>query len=241
MKKIFPGRIMSSLVILQQVSPQNNQPMESQEEQSNCVPAEMPKRFVKFFQGEPEVLGVTQFIIGINHIFFGIIFTVACQQTRLYFVNGLHFTGVFYWSGIMYVISGSISVAASYKPSLKMVNASLGLNIISSVAAGISVIILAVIISELSYHGHYFYPSYYCVYDKQSQKCEGEFEQLSLYEAIGTTLLLLSVLEFCIALSTSVFGCKTTCSASHSEVAVVIYHASSNDPKYVLSSEVKTC
>ncbi|XP_069598524.1 membrane-spanning 4-domains subfamily A member 4A-like isoform X1 [Ranitomeya imitator] len=241
MLSVFPGRIMSSLVILQQVNPQDNQPMESQEEQSKCVPAEMPKRFVKFFEGEPEVLGVTQFIIGINHIFFGIIFTVACQRQRMFFINGLTYTGVLYWSGIMYVISGSLSIAASYKPSLKMVNASLGLNIISAAAAGISVIILAFIISQTSTRGQYFYSSYYCAYDKQSETCEGEFEQMGLYQGIGSTLLLLAVLEFCIALSTSVFGCKTTCSASHSEVAVVIYHASLNDPKSTLSSEVKTC
>ncbi|XP_073512863.1 membrane-spanning 4-domains subfamily A member 4A-like [Phyllobates terribilis] len=238
---VFPDKIMSSLVILQQVSPQNNQPMESQEEESKCVPAEMPKRFVKFFQGEPEVLGVTQLFIGINHIFFGIIFTVICVETRLFLVNSLAYTGVFFWSGFMYVISGSLSIAASYKPSVKMVNASLGLNIISSAAAGISMIILIVILAEISSHGRFYYAHLFCAYDKQSVTCEREFELQALYEGILSTLLLLTLLEFCIALSTSIFGCKTTCSASYSEVAVVIYHASLNDPKPVLSSEVKTC
>ncbi|KAM4016805.1 membrane-spanning 4-domains subfamily A member 4A-like isoform 2-T3 [Anomaloglossus baeobatrachus] len=171
-----------SLVILPHVSPENNQPTDSQEEQSKYVPAEMPKRFLKFFQGEPEVLGVTQLIIGLNHIFFGIIFIVITEKAHLYIVSIIYYTGVLVWSGIMHVISGSLSVTASYKPSFKM----------------------------------------------------------TLYQGIGATLLLLTALEFCIALSTSIFGCKAACSTSYSEVAVVVYHASLNDPK-TMSSVIKTC
>ncbi|KAM4016797.1 membrane-spanning 4-domains subfamily A member 4A-like isoform 1-T2 [Anomaloglossus baeobatrachus] len=230
-----------SLVILPHVSPENNQPQESQEEQSKHVPAEMPKRFLKFFQGEPEVLGVTQLIIGLNHIFFGIIFIVVAEKAHLIFVNTIAYIGVLFWSGIMYVISGSLTIATSYKPSFKMVNASLGLNIISSVAAGISGIILVTLVVELSIHGRYFYSEFHCAYDKQSETCEREFAQLTLYQGIGSTLSILTALEFCIALSTSIFGCKASCSTSYSEVAVVVYHASLNDPKTMLSSEVKTC
>ncbi|KAM4016803.1 membrane-spanning 4-domains subfamily A member 4A-like isoform 1-T2 [Anomaloglossus baeobatrachus] len=229
-----------SLVILPHVSPENNQPTDSQEEQSKYVPAEMPKRFLKFFQGEPEVLGVTQLIIGLNHIFFGIIFIVITEKAHLYIVSIIYYTGVLVWSGIMHVISGSLSVTASYKPSFKMVNASLGLNIISSAAAGITGIILAVFVAEISYRGQYHYTDFYCAYDKQSETCDREFVQLTLYQGIGATLLLLTALEFCIALSTSIFGCKAACSTSYSEVAVVVYHASLNDPK-TMSSVIKTC
>ncbi|KAM4016799.1 membrane-spanning 4-domains subfamily A member 4A-like isoform 1-T2 [Anomaloglossus baeobatrachus] len=230
-----------SLVILPHVSPENNQPQESQEEQSKHVPAEMPKRISKFFQGEPEVLGVTQLIIGLNHIFFGIIFIVISQKAHLIFLKTIAYTGVLFWSGIMYAISGSLSIATSYKPSFKMVNASLGLNIISSAAAGISGIILVMTVADVSNYGQYYYSHFHCAYDKQSETCEREFAQLTLYQAIGATLSIFTALEFCIALSTSIFGCKAACSTSYSEVAVVVYHASLNDPKTMLSSEVKTC
>ncbi|XP_075695634.1 membrane-spanning 4-domains subfamily A member 4A-like [Rhinoderma darwinii] len=229
---------MENVVIMQHVIPQNNPPIESQEEQSKYVPADMPKPLVKFFQGEPEVLGVTQLSIGINHIFFGIIFTIISYETRIFFLQILVDTGVVFWSGILYIISGSLSIAASYKPTVGKVNASLTLNIISCIAAGISVILFAAFLSNIPRFGSYYYNNNYCAYYKQSQICEGDFMPQVCLRGIGATLLLFTALQICIALSTAIFGCKTVCRTSYSDMNVVIYHTTSVSPlKPALSTD----
>ncbi|KAM3921684.1 membrane-spanning 4-domains subfamily A member 4A-like [Leptodactylus fuscus] len=232
------------VVILQHVTPQNNQPMEPQEQQSKHVPDIMPKPLVKFFQGEPEVLGVTQLFLGINHIFFGIILTISCHRGSCFVADILVFTGVLFWSGLAFIVSGSLSVAASCKPSLGKVNASLVLNIITCAAATTSVIIFSIFFAHMPrIHYYYYRNEAHCVYYKESQTCEGKFNPLIIIESIGSILFILNVLALCIALSTSIFGCKTVCRTSYNDMTVVIYQTTSvNDAKPTLSSdgEVKT-
>ncbi|KAG8548373.1 hypothetical protein GDO81_025660 [Engystomops pustulosus] len=193
-----------------------NQPMEFQEENSKKDQNVMPKPLIKFFQGEPEVLGVTQLFIGMNHIFFGIILTISFHDSHYYFTDLFVHSGVLFWGGIVYVLSGSLSIAASYKPSLGKVNASLALNIISTIAVVASVFIFVAIFMSLAY-GHHYYSSH-CAYYEPSLECEGEFRSKVLHDGITSTLLLFTVLELCIALSTSIFGCKTVCRTSYSDV-----------------------
>ncbi|XP_044134335.1 membrane-spanning 4-domains subfamily A member 4A-like [Bufo gargarizans] len=240
---------MQSIIILQHAGAQNVQSMEPQEERRNDVPADMPKPLVKFFKGEPEVLGVTQLFTGINSIFFGIILTMMFHKKPSYYISAAVVTGVCFWSGVAYIISGSLSIAASCKPSLGKVNASLVLNIISCVTIVPSVVIFAIFLSEVSSIGYRYSYSYssnsssssssghnYCAYYKQSQTCEGEFALQSILLGVGAILLLFTALEFCIALSTSIFGCKTACRTSYNDMAVVIYHTTTvNDSKPALA------
>ncbi|XP_066462820.1 membrane-spanning 4-domains subfamily A member 4A-like isoform X2 [Eleutherodactylus coqui] len=204
-----------SVVILQHGNPQNNQPMENHEEQKI---AELPKPLVKFFQGEPEVLGVTQLINGINNIFFGIVLAVACKQLVCYPADILVVTGAPFWSGIM-------------------VTATLALNILSCIAAVITVAILvSYFMSTLWWYYHH--NDNHCVYYKGSQTCEGEFSPQVVEIGIGSTILLFTTLEFCIALSTSIFGCKTVCRTSYNDTTVVIYHTTTvQESKPALSAD----
>ncbi|XP_069802682.1 uncharacterized protein [Dendropsophus ebraccatus] len=224
-----------NVVILQHVSPQNSQRMESLQGQSKHPP-HVPKHLVKFFRGEPEVLGVVQLFIGINHILFGVVFTITIDPIQFSSMRVLVKTSVIYWSGILYIISGSMSVAACYKPSLAKVKASLTLHVIINIAALVSLVILAAFLFSISVHYYYHHENDYCAYYKESETCEGEFAPATVFEGIGATLLLFTTLEFCIALSTSIFGCKTVCRTSYNEVAVVIYQTT-NDPKPALSSD----
>ncbi|XP_066462819.1 membrane-spanning 4-domains subfamily A member 4A-like isoform X1 [Eleutherodactylus coqui] len=223
-----------SVVILQHGNPQNNQPMENHEEQKI---AELPKPLVKFFQGEPEVLGVTQLINGINNIFFGIVLAVACKQLVCYPADILVVTGAPFWSGIMFIIAGSLSIAASCKPSVGKVTATLALNILSCIAAVITVAILvSYFMSTLWWYYHH--NDNHCVYYKGSQTCEGEFSPQVVEIGIGSTILLFTTLEFCIALSTSIFGCKTVCRTSYNDTTVVIYHTTTvQESKPALSAD----
>ncbi|CAN2388157.1 hypothetical protein PRIEUP_LOCUS14883 [Pristimantis euphronides] len=196
-----------SVVIVQHGNPQSNQPMASLQEESSFAP-NVPKPFMKFFKGEPEVLGVTQLIIGINHIFFGIILTNFCYGQECFYLRALVGSGVLFWSGIM-------------------VKASLVLNILSSITAMISVIIFVKFYIFISLFRYYNDKYIHCAYYKPNQTCEVETIGETLYAGIVSTLFLLTVLEFCIALSTSIFGCKTVCKTSYNDVAVVIYQTTS--------------
>ncbi|XP_063799595.1 membrane-spanning 4-domains subfamily A member 4A-like isoform X2 [Pseudophryne corroboree] len=161
---------LGGFVTIAQGGPQNIVPPETQK---NNAPTTTPKPLIKFFQGEPESLGVTQIVIGITQIVLGIVLTVICHKGRCAVFDIFIYSGVTYWSGTMYIISGSLSVAASYKPTVGK----------------------------------------------------------PLLLGIVSILFILTVLEFCVALSTSVFGCKTVCRTSYNEVAVVVYHtASANVP-----------
>ncbi|XP_075046051.1 membrane-spanning 4-domains subfamily A member 4A-like [Mixophyes fleayi] len=196
-----------------------------QEAQSNNASTTVPKALAKFFQGEPEPLGVTQIVIGITQIVLGIVLTVTCKYGFCMSLAVVVYSGVPFWSGVMYVISGSLSVAASYKPTIGKVTSNLVLNTISSVVAAIAVIMFCIFFPNMPYSHHY--RNELCAYYKPSQECAGEFESLILVEGIVTLLFILTVLELTIALSTSIFGCKTTCRTSYNEVSVVVYHTTS--------------
>ncbi|XP_063799593.1 membrane-spanning 4-domains subfamily A member 4A-like isoform X1 [Pseudophryne corroboree] len=221
---------LGGFVTIAQGGPQNIVPPETQK---NNAPTTTPKPLIKFFQGEPESLGVTQIVIGITQIVLGIVLTVICHKGRCAVFDIFIYSGVTYWSGTMYIISGSLSVAASYKPTVGKVNSSLVLNIISSVAAAIAMIIFCIFFphTSMSYYYYLSFDTVLCAYYQPSQDCDGEFRPLPLLLGIVSILFILTVLEFCVALSTSVFGCKTVCRTSYNEVAVVVYHtASANVP-----------
>ncbi|XP_063799597.1 membrane-spanning 4-domains subfamily A member 4D-like isoform X2 [Pseudophryne corroboree] len=173
-----PRSELGGFVTIAQDEPQNNAPPKTRK---NSAPTTTSKRLVKFFQGEPESLGVTQIIIGVTQIVLGIVLTAICHVGRCIFFSIFIFTGVTYWSGIMYIISGSLSVAASYKPTV----------------------------------------------GKPSQDCDGNFRPLPLLLGIVSLQFILTVLEFCVTLSTSIFGCKAVCGTSNNEVNVVIYQTTS--------------
>ncbi|XP_078508753.1 membrane-spanning 4-domains subfamily A member 4D-like isoform X3 [Lissotriton helveticus] len=118
------------------------------------------KPLQSFYKGEPVALGVTLIICGIIQIFLGIVHDVG-DTLR----HPLFFTGAPEWSGILCIISGSLSVAAAKKPRIGLL-----------VSSGIMFILLA-----------------------------------------------FSVLQFCVSVSVSAFGCKTLCRTAYSEVNVVIY------------------
>ncbi|XP_063799596.1 membrane-spanning 4-domains subfamily A member 4A-like isoform X1 [Pseudophryne corroboree] len=220
-----PRSELGGFVTIAQDEPQNNAPPKTRK---NSAPTTTSKRLVKFFQGEPESLGVTQIIIGVTQIVLGIVLTAICHVGRCIFFSIFIFTGVTYWSGIMYIISGSLSVAASYKPTVGKVNSSLVLNIISSVAAAIAVIIFCIFFSHTSMS--FFYRSsdtVHCAYYQPSQDCDGNFRPLPLLLGIVSLQFILTVLEFCVTLSTSIFGCKAVCGTSNNEVNVVIYQTTS--------------
>ncbi|XP_051779272.1 membrane-spanning 4-domains subfamily A member 15-like isoform X2 [Erpetoichthys calabaricus] len=116
---------------------------------------QLPKMFHKFLKGEPKPLGIVQIMIGIVNFLFGII---LC-----FIVSLAAFTGIPFWTGLMYIISGSFCVAAS----------------------------------------------------KNSNSC------LNAGNGIKGILLVFAILEFCVTISLSAFGCKALC-GNNIEPSVII-------------------
>ncbi|XP_066567797.1 membrane-spanning 4-domains subfamily A member 4A [Amia ocellicauda] len=100
-------------------------------------------------------------------------------------------TFVMFFGAIFYIISGSLCIAANQNLRSDLIKAALAMNIVSSIVAFIGVIlyIIDLIISS----------SYNLVFMSQG---------------VNGVMLVLSLLELCISISISAFGCKATCNQS---------------------------
>ncbi|KAM8928880.1 LOW QUALITY PROTEIN: membrane-spanning 4-domains subfamily A member 15-like [Lycaon pictus] len=86
-----------------------------------------------FLTGEPKALGIVQILIGLIHLGSGcsVLLLVRQGHAGMLFIEG----GVPFWGGACFVISGSPSVAAEKSHTSCLVRSSLGMNILSAMAA----------------------------------------------------------------------------------------------------------
>ncbi|XP_026068529.1 membrane-spanning 4-domains subfamily A member 8 [Carassius auratus] len=78
------------------------------------------------------MIGVMDFLLGI--VMIANILTISS------------ISGITIWGSLIYISAGSLSVAAKNKPNLCVLKASLGMNVISAITAGISFILISVCI-----------------------------------------------------------------------------------------------
>lgn len=177
------------------------------------------KPLQSFYKGEPVALGVTLIVCGIIQISLGIAHDGGNIMIHHYGMP-LFVTGAPEWSGILCIISGSLSVAAANKPRIGLVRGSLATNIVSSVTSVVSMLIY---ISYIVTRQFFYYWRSSCEYYDDREMCEKVKETQMVSSGIMFILLAFSVLQFCVSVSVSAFGCKTLCRTAYSEVSVVIY------------------
>ncbi|KAF4080280.1 hypothetical protein AMELA_G00168550 [Ameiurus melas] len=173
-----------------------------------------PPPIVWFLKAEPKALGTVQIMIGLITLLFGIVL-----GSDFSFVLASVVTGNLYWASIVYIIAGSLSVAAETKLHPCLVRGSLGMNVVSAVFSAVG---MGVLITD-----------FFLYYDCYSNEVCYRFQARS--KAISGVLLVFAVLQFIISISISVFACKATC-CSETMVPFVTYanHTVTGNPQNVV-------
>ncbi|KAG8143310.1 hypothetical protein E2320_000564, partial [Naja naja] len=145
---------------------------------------------------------ITQILIGIIGIVFGILLNFIDNDDSTYFL----LIKIPYWVGILHVISGSLTVAAARNPKIPLVKGMLAMNAISAITAGLGIIFLSFPVSP-------FLPfdignNCNSLHYDTKEKCD-EIQNIS--KGILIFLIVLAILEFCISISLASFGCKVLC------------------------------
>ncbi|KAH0631339.1 hypothetical protein JD844_005628 [Phrynosoma platyrhinos] len=147
----------------------------------------------RLYLGEPLALGITQILIGIIGIAFGILIDI----TEIHLLLKTP-----YWTGIL-------------------VKGMLGMNVVSAIAAGVGIILLSF---TMFYSTPQWHDTYKCMhYELAEEECLAKVISYDTLYGMQVVILVFITLEFCIAISTAAFGCKTVCRDAYSETVVVLY------------------
>ncbi|KAB5586918.1 hypothetical protein PHYPO_G00007050 [Pangasianodon hypophthalmus] len=202
-------RVITQIIPL--LSPEPAQCPSERKDNKTKVP-EAPYMTRMFLKGEPVALGTVQILIGIVMIALG---TVTWFTQTLYGEIPLGL-------GLSFIFSGSVTLGAHKGTCPPLIKSTIGLNIISALLAmsGICYFCFALAIkpnlstcgTEQSESGYYGY--YNCRFMAESLQ--------NLISGIKGILLVLSVLEVCVCMTTIVFSCKSSVQASGTKMAVVL-------------------
>ncbi|XP_069483813.1 membrane-spanning 4-domains subfamily A member 8-like [Ambystoma mexicanum] len=217
----------NGVVVVTHVMPQMQpSPIQACSEAFQNAWCQVPQPLQRFIKGEPKALGVAQILIGVIQMILGII--IATSMGVLLSISVL--IGIPFWVGIFFIISGSLSIAAERNGRLCLVKGSLGMNIVSALAAFIGIIFYAIdlLICSISYNylnGGMSNPHHQGE-DDVSRKLANSL--LATVKGIEGLLLVFMIFEFCISIATSAFGCKAACCDSTSDMQMIVQQS---DPR----------
>ncbi|XP_050966771.1 membrane-spanning 4-domains subfamily A member 4A-like [Labeo rohita] len=157
----------------------------------------------KFFKAQPKALGTVQIMTGVIVFLLGIVLTGFPTISVI--------SGITYWGSFIYISTGSLSVAAQNKLHPCVVKASLGMNVISAVTAGIAILLMAADMIITLTHINYYYNSNYGYIYSQGFRLR----------ILGISLVF-CILQLIISIFISAFACKATSSTDPTMVHVAL-------------------
>uniref|UniRef100_I3MRE4 Membrane spanning 4-domains A8 n=1 Tax=Ictidomys tridecemlineatus TaxID=43179 RepID=I3MRE4_ICTTR len=167
----------------------------------------VPQKVLK----EGKVLGALQILIGLVHIGLGSIMVTVLSG---YYVPISFYGGFPFWGGI-WVRNSSRPQLSFQKP--VPCRSSVGLNIFSAICSAVGIILFITDISLVgTYADLHYHPPYYNW-------------GVSPGVAISAVLLLFCLLEFCVACTSSHFGCQLAC-CHYNNVGTVIPNVYATNP-----------
>ncbi|XP_069837153.1 membrane-spanning 4-domains subfamily A member 4A-like [Dendropsophus ebraccatus] len=158
-----------------------------------------------FLKGKPRDLGIVLIVSAILELAFGIALAIFFQSVTL-------LSGIAFWGPVFYIIAGSLTIAAHSKHNLCLIKGSLSLNILSSIFSIIAVILNIIDVATV-----------YCYYYTGSYYDDDTCRQLrdNVY-GLGSALIVLNLLLFCVSLSLSIFGCRSLSTVSSDSPQVLV-------------------
>ncbi|XP_067397659.1 membrane-spanning 4-domains subfamily A member 4D-like [Emydura macquarii macquarii] len=152
----------------------------------------------RFLQGQPRVLGALLLLVGLLQVAFGVLLAISPCVYR----DELH---IHFYSAVLLLLAGVITLAADTTPSLALVKAGLFIYITCTVVVGVI---------------NFFY-LVDLVYDPRNRyiRCSSsdglycrQLHQISHYcTGMRAIVLILTSLGFFVSISLAAFGCKAVC------------------------------
>ncbi|XP_035252018.1 membrane-spanning 4-domains subfamily A member 4A-like isoform X3 [Anguilla anguilla] len=194
----------SGFVVVTQVYPQQSGPTAP----AFCTTSHVSSVLGKFLKGDPKALGTVQIMIGVLNILFGIVMAVHADSIGVY-------SGIVFWGALIYISSGALSVAANNKLNKCLVRGALGMNIISTITAGIAIILFSLLIVIMMRYDCYGIEKSFAYYD--DTRCALQTRS----QGMTGVLLVFSILEFIISICVSAFACRAVCDCSTEQVVYI--------------------
>ncbi|XP_077310852.1 membrane-spanning 4-domains subfamily A member 4D-like [Lithobates pipiens] len=154
------------------------------------APPPKPTFHLIFLKGQPKALGISQILMAYLQIVFGIVLVFT---DSVYLQSIAVQIAIIFWAAVAYIFSGSLCIAAENSESRCLVGTSLALNIISAVISAVEIVILLV---DVVMNG------YYTCYDT----CATIW---AVRETIFISLIIATMLQLCLSISISSFGCSS--------------------------------
>ncbi|XP_015265742.1 PREDICTED: membrane-spanning 4-domains subfamily A member 15-like [Gekko japonicus] len=180
----------------------------------------------RFYKGEPLALGITQILIGILLMAFGIMINFLGGSYRPPYTQ----LRIPCWTGPLFIVSGSLSVAAAKNPKIPLVKGMLGVNVASAVAAGIGLLFFATSMDEFLPWAHRWDRGCSNLNRETYKLCyEANVIIWNIESGVMMILLVFTIIELGLAITTAAFGCATVCRDTYNEQVVVIYQNTAQD------------
>ncbi|XP_035486083.2 membrane-spanning 4-domains subfamily A member 4A-like isoform X2 [Scophthalmus maximus] len=163
----------------------------------------------RFSRSWPLVLGTVQIMIGLIILLFGIAMTVYADSLGV-------FSGIFVWGAALYIIAGSLTVAAGKYLTRCLVNAALALCVIAAVVSATGTILYSLDAAGLMF---------YCYYHGSGQyDC---YTYMTRTQGVSGVLAVFNLLELTVSITIAGYACRAACNCTQEPPSVVYVPAAS--------------